>query len=205
MAEAVRSSGLDPLHAAVAAPPGRESAVAFVGPSGSGKSTTLLAALTMGWRPLCEDTAWMAFPAGLLRANDSCLHVDARALDVLGLREHGEGGRGARKGRVPFSSFGPEPLREAPLTWVVELRREAGPARCEPLGRAIGAGLLWRGTGIPILEGERRRIAERLPDLIRRIRFLRLRFPPGPPPLSLVLDALDADFPPSHALDTLIV
>lgn len=62
LVEALRGSGLVPLHAAVLARDG--AGLALLGPSGAGKSTTLLRAARAGWRPVCEDLAWLD-PASL--------------------------------------------------------------------------------------------------------------------------------------------
>jgi hypothetical protein len=55
--EALRASGLIPLHAAILVRDGV--ATALVAPSGTGKSTTLLRALATGYTPIAEDLAWL--------------------------------------------------------------------------------------------------------------------------------------------------
>lgn len=55
--EALRASGLIPLHAAVVVRKGE--ATALVAPSGTGKTTTLLRLLAAGWTPLAEDLSWL--------------------------------------------------------------------------------------------------------------------------------------------------
>lgn len=55
--EALRASGLIPLHAAILVRDGV--ATALVAPSGTGKSTTLLRALAAGYTPVAEDLAWL--------------------------------------------------------------------------------------------------------------------------------------------------
>lgn len=55
--EALRASGLIPLHAAVVVRDGE--ATALTARSGTGKTTTLLRLLAAGWTPLAEDLAWL--------------------------------------------------------------------------------------------------------------------------------------------------
>ncbi|MHB1170197.1 MAG: hypothetical protein ACYC28_13035, partial [Longimicrobiales bacterium] len=57
LTEAVRASGLVPLHGAAIAR--RDEATLLLGPSGTGKTTTLLRAINAGWSPLAEDLLWL--------------------------------------------------------------------------------------------------------------------------------------------------
>lgn len=60
LGEAVRASGLVPLHAAIAiAPNAARRATAFLGASGAGKSTMLLRLMRIGWTPVAEDFGWV--------------------------------------------------------------------------------------------------------------------------------------------------
>lgn len=66
VAEAIATTGLVPLHAAVLTRGGHT--VAMLGPSGAGKSTSAVLAMLDGWGLLSEDAAW----------------VDPATLDVFG-------------------------------------------------------------------------------------------------------------------------
>jgi hypothetical protein len=57
LSEALRASGLIPMHAAVVVR--NDEATALAAPSGTGKTTTLLRLLAAGWTPLAEDLAWL--------------------------------------------------------------------------------------------------------------------------------------------------
>lgn len=57
LCESMRTVGLAPLHASVAARGGV--AVAFTGRNGAGKSSTLVTLIARGWTPIAEDFAWL--------------------------------------------------------------------------------------------------------------------------------------------------
>src|SRR5690606_29170518 len=110
--EALRASGLLPLHAAVAVPPAGSvdwqppavppaadeggamppPAIAFLGGRGAGKSTTLVHLVRAGWTPVAEDVCW----------------VDPEAFVVYGWD------RGVRLRRPAIEAFFPD-LGSAPL------------------------------------------------------------------------------------------
>jgi hypothetical protein len=112
--EALRASGLLPLHAAVAAPPpgtvalrppaaqraaddpaASALAIVFLGGGEAGKSTTLLHLARAGWTPVAEDLCW----------------IDPDTLVLYGWD------RGVRLQRAAIEAFFPD-LRGAP--WVAE-------------------------------------------------------------------------------------
>jgi hypothetical protein len=57
MIEAIRASGLLPMHTSIAARDGV--GTAFTGESGRGKTTTLIHSIKAGFSPICEDFAWL--------------------------------------------------------------------------------------------------------------------------------------------------
>lgn len=81
LCEAMRSSGLIPLHTSVVVRDGQ--ATAFLGPSGMGKTTTMLQFVARGWQPLCEDFAWLEPELLMLFSWDRKLHLLPDTLEKL--------------------------------------------------------------------------------------------------------------------------
>jgi hypothetical protein len=101
--EALRASGLLPLHAAVAAPPGgtvawrppappstpgdpaaaAPAAMAFLGGRGAGKSTTLLHFARAGWTPVAEDLCWIDPDARVLYGWDRGVRLQRAAIEAF--------------------------------------------------------------------------------------------------------------------------
>src|SRR5690606_782475 len=80
--EALRASGLLPLHAAVVVSDGV--ATALAAPSGTGKTTTLLRLLSRGWSPLAEDLSWLDPGTGTLYGWDRGLRLWSDGLARVG-------------------------------------------------------------------------------------------------------------------------
>lgn len=98
--EALRASGLLPLHAAVAVPPAgavewpppvpsvtgdpaatAPAAIAFLGGRGAGKSTTLLHFVRAGWTPVAEDVCWIDPDAFVLYGWDRGIRLQRTAIE----------------------------------------------------------------------------------------------------------------------------
>ncbi len=101
--EALRASGLLPLHAAVAAPPAgtvewpppatcsvpddpaaaEPAAIAFLGGRGAGKSTTLLHLVRAGWTPVAEDVCWIDPDTHVLYGWDRGIRLRRAAIEAF--------------------------------------------------------------------------------------------------------------------------
>lgn len=175
--EALRASGLVPLHAAVAVRDGR--ATALIGPSGVGKSTTLLAAVDDGWLPLAEDFAWLdpttrrVFGWGgergvrLTTAGLSRLHADARA---AAWRRRADG-----KFELAYEVVARSRPASAELTRVVVLTRHGSrESMIEPLGPRSAAQALWECSGVPLCRVNREAFASQVPALVANLEWQQL-------------------------------
>lgn len=111
LSEALRASGLIPLHAAVVVRDGE--AIALTARSGTGKTTTLLRLLAAGWTPLAEDLAWL----------------DPDSLKLYGWD------RGIRLWQETIDRFLPH-LADAPWTTDPDGKRFLGYRDLAPLNRA---------------------------------------------------------------------
>jgi hypothetical protein len=190
--EALRASGLLPLHAAVVARGGE--ATALTAPSGTGKTTTLIHLLARGWHPLAEDLAWLdpatmsvygwdrgmrLWPDGLGRL-PSAWRAAAWQTDVDGKRF------------LPWSAVEPARVPAARLTRIVALERDQAHASAiGPMARRDSVRVLWEATGVPLTEPARRAAAKGVESLLLQLDFARLRL--GTSPLS----ELEAIAPPA--------
>lgn len=168
MNEALRASGLVPLHAAVVAR--GEEAVALVAPSGTGKSTTLLRLLEGGWAPLAEDLAWLdpatlevyGWDRGIRLWPETIEHVLPH-LAAAPWTTDPDGKRFLR-----YDALGVPRTAEARLTRLVRLERGGeGASQLEPLPAREAVRTLWEATGVPLLSTTR--------DALARVAFGRLR------------------------------
>lgn len=149
MSEALRASGLVPLHAAVAAR--GDDAVAWLGASGVGKSTTLLHAAAAGWRPVAEDLCWLE-PAALAAygwdRGVRCWPETLRRFfpDLAGARPAPDG-----KLLIGYERLGGAPSRDATLARLALLERVAGsPTHWEAVAPRDLVKALWEATGVPL-------------------------------------------------------
>lgn len=171
LCEALRATNLAPLHAAVAVRDGV--AVAFTGRGGVGKSSTLVTMLGDGWAPIAEDFAWLDPTTRRVYGWDRGVHLTDDGLARLRDRLPATGWR--RRRRKQFIEFdrldgGANRPTSATLSRIIELRRDAALDssidRLDPRG-AVRA--LWESAGVPLCDGSRRRFAEAVPDLLRRV------------------------------------
>jgi hypothetical protein len=175
MSEALRASGLVPLHAAAVA---REGGVTvFLGRSGAGKSTTALRATRLGWAPVAEDRSWLDPEALTLYGWDRGVRLlpDGHARFVadgdgapwrrdvdgklfLGYDNLGAGKRSGNLRRLAVLERG----GEQPPGW--------GPLSSRDLVRA-----LWEATGVPLATVARETVAALIPTILERVEYGTLR------------------------------
>jgi hypothetical protein len=184
LTEAMRASGLLPLHASVAAREGR--AVAFVGRSGMGKSTTLLRAWRQGWTPLAEDFAWLDPESGRVHGWDRGLHLWPEIRERFGADLTAEPWTTGADGKLflPFSHLTSEaPSSSLPLARMYVLARGEDGESGSPLTSGETVRAWWEALGVPLSPVTREATAARLPELMRRIPAARLAI--GSDPLAL--------------------
>jgi len=193
--EALRASGLLPLHAAVAVPPGGDAAIALVGASGAGKSTTLLRLAAAGWTPLAEDLSWLDPADGMLYGWDRGVRLWPGTADTFApwladaaWREEADGKR-----FLPWSALGAPERRAAPLAALAVLERDSTAASVwERLTPRDAVRLLWEATGVPLSPQGRRAAESAAARSLARVSPWRLRLgtgaiPPWPTDFSPVL------------------
>ncbi len=187
VAEALRLSGLLPLHAAVAVR-GKE-ACAFIGPSGTGKSTTLLRAVAAGWTALAEDFVWIdpvlsrvyGWDRGLRLLPDS-LAALPEALAGQPWQTHPDG-----KYWIPFEvlhPLGAFDLQAAHLARVaiLERRSDQSSAWTAHPGRLAVQGL-WMAAGLALTAAGSQATGQQLSQLLAQVEVGRLILGSGPLPL----------------------
>jgi hypothetical protein len=124
---ALSASGLVPLHAAAACPPGSaEGAWILPASSGTGKSTTLLRLAAAGWMPVMEDFGWLDPETealqgwdGGIRVHDGTQRRFATALASAPWRPDRDG-----KLLLPYEALGAPTPRRAAVARVVLLERD---------------------------------------------------------------------------------
>jgi hypothetical protein len=185
--DAVRASGLLPLHCAAAVRPGEEGATAFLGPSGVGKSTTLLRLARAGWEPVCEDLAWLDPVSLQLYAwdDDIRLRHDPRQPD--GAREPAEATSAAGpKWRLSYEElaerYGVRRRTSARLQRLAWLVRGEGPSRWGRLSRQAAVPPLWEAIGLPLTQPTRRAVAQQVAALVDTVPVCALHLGATPPP-----------------------
>jgi len=173
LTEALRVSGLLPLHAAVASR--GDAALAWLGPSGSGKSITLLFAQRAGWRAVAEDLCWIE-PESLRACGwDHGIRVWPDALerffpDLADAATMPDGKR-----FIPYHRIGALEPRSCTLSRVAILGRAAGgPSRWEPATAHETVRALWEASGLPLLDSSRHAAARCVARLVRRLPAARL-------------------------------
>ena len=186
--EAVRASGLLPLHCAAAVRPGDAGATAFVGPSGVGKSTTLLTLVQAGWAPVCEDFAWLDPETLWAFAWDHDVRLLPDALARQGpLPTRPAAATGDPKRVVSYDAlakrFGVERRLAAPLVRVIRMARGTGRTRWGPLPRYEMVPPLWEAIGLPLTGRSRKQVAEQIGALVDDVGRGSLRIGETPVPL----------------------
>lgn len=177
MHEAVRASGLLPLHCAAAVAPGEPGATVLVGPRGAGKSTTLVRLAQAGWSPLCEDFAWLDPNSLQLYGWDLEVRLLPDAVERLGpLPASPARAEDGRKSLLSYADlearFGVPRVMTARLQRLVFLRRPpdlAAPLAPARLERASAVPALWQSIGLPLCSGTRTFVAEQIGELLRSV------------------------------------
>jgi hypothetical protein len=175
MCEALRATGLSPLHAAVIARGGK--ATALVGSSGAGKSSTLLLATIQDWQPVAEDFAWLDPTTARVFGWDRGIHLTEHALDRMGAhwpfagwqRGHGE------KLFLSYEEIRSSRPADAELTRVAVLHRDpTRPSGWEPLGVHDAVRAWFETVGVPLCRVSRSQLAASIALLLKRVEVLRL-------------------------------
>jgi hypothetical protein len=181
LTEALRASGLVPLHASVA--DGPRGATAFLGVSGTGKSTTLLHAAAQRARPIAEDLCWLE-PASLTVFGwDRVVRVWPETLQSRFADVRTAGPAGDGKVLVPYAALGASGARTARLRRLALLTRDdARRSGWEDASPSAAVGALWEATGVPLSDGARQTVASAVADLVRRLELARLVLGQGPLP-----------------------
>lgn len=185
--EALRASGLLPLHAAVVVSDGV--ATALAAPSGTGKTTTLLRLLSRGWSPLAEDLSWLDPGTGTLYGWDRGLRLWSDGLARVGpkLAAAPWGVDPDGKRFLDWADVGVPRVPVARFARMVLLQRDASRPTClEPLPPREAVRVLWEATGVPLSPGVRASVNEHVARLLRDLEFQRLRLGPDS----------EADLPP---------
>jgi hypothetical protein len=172
--EALRISGLIPLHTSIAVKNG--SATAFVGQSGRGKTTTLITAIAHGYQPLCEDFALLEPNTGMVYPLDRGLRCLPDTLERLQrLFPNAKPSHFDRdKFVVPFETLS---LRSfsATLQHVYMLERNfEEPTRFEPMRNAERVMTLFSASGAPLSATGKTLTARSFAQLATRLEFARL-------------------------------
>ncbi len=184
LSEALRASGLVPLHGAVAVQDGE--ATLFAGRSGVGKSTTLVQAIRAGWEPLAEDFAWLDPDALVVYGWDRGLRLWPEARERFAPQLPARLFRTDADGKLflAYDRLARPPARRAPLGRLAVLERD--PARASgwaPLEARSAVRAWWEAAGVPLHPGTRARLAGLIPGLLARTRASRLVLGAGPLPL----------------------
>ncbi len=184
--EALRISGLVPLHTSVAVKNGI--ATAFVGQSGRGKTTTLITAIAHGYQPLCEDFALLEPNTGMVYPLDRGLRCLPDTLERLQrLFPNAKPSHFDRdKHVVPFETLAPRAL-VAKLQHVYMLERDfEQPTRFEAMRNAERVMALFSASGAPLSAIGKTLTARAFAQLASRLEFARLWL--GNTPVHTVLE-----------------
>jgi len=174
LSEALRHSGLLPLHAAVAERDG--AATAWLAPSGGGKSTTLLHAARAGWHPIAEDLCWLDPESLMAFGWDREVRVWPQTLaqffpDLVRAASSAAGGKVA----IPYQCLGGASPRAAALSRVVILTHDVTESAAqEPVSGSDVVRALWEAAGIPLNEETRTQTATMIRRLIELLPVHRL-------------------------------
>lgn len=181
LSEAVRASGLVPMHAAAIARD--DDSTLLLGPSGTGKTTTLLRAVRAGWSPLAEDLVWL--DPGSLRVHgwDRGVRLwPGTARDLVPDAPEGTWDVAADgKLFLPWQRLAAPRTPSARLTRIVLLERTGAEptdprrSRPTPLASAELVRVLWEATGVPLTDATRSSVAACVARLAHEVEHLRLR------------------------------
>jgi hypothetical protein len=184
--EALRISGLIPLHTSIAVKDGL--ATAFVGQSGRGKTTTLITAIAHGYQPLCEDFALLEPQTRMVYPLDRGLRCLPDTLERLQkLFPNAKPSHFDRdKYVVPFETLAPRAL-QAELKHVYMLERDfEQPTRLEPMRNVERVMALFSASGAPLSSTGKTLSSSAFAQLATQLKFARLWL--GNTPVTTVLE-----------------
>jgi hypothetical protein len=175
MIEAIRASGILPMHTSIAARDGI--GTAFTGESGRGKTTTLIHSVKAGFSPICEDFAWLepnslevfgcdrglrCLPDTLERVKSLFPNIEPIAFEV-------------DKHLVPFEQLAPRVWScRLERLWTLE-RDLSKPTHLEPLPAAQRVMALYGATGVPLTAQTRALSSLQMASLAKRLEIQRLQ------------------------------
>lgn len=182
LSEAMRASGLMPLHAAVATR--GDVAVAWLGTSGSGKSSTLLRAARAGWRPVAEDLSWFEPESLRVWGWDRGVRVWPETLERFFPEYADAPALPDGKRDIPYERLGADPERSCTLSHLALLERDEGLAdsRRTDVELRDTVRALWEATGVPLSDTGRQASGTaiaRLSGLLPASRWVLGRRPPA--------------------------
>ncbi len=180
LTEAVRASGLVPLHGAAVAR--GDEATLLLGPSGTGKTTTLLRAIKTGWSPLAEDLVWLDPESLRVYGWDRGIRLwPGTTHDLVpGIPESDWDVAPDGKLFLPWQRVGHR-TPTARLTRIVLLERDpidgtdVPDNAMSPLEPQHAVRVLWEAAGVPLPAKSRARLGEWIARLVREVEHVRLR------------------------------
>ena len=184
MCEAVRATGLAPLHAAVVAR--EQHVIGFAGSAGTGKSTTVLTAMAAGWQPLSEDFAWLDPANGRVYGWDRGIHLTKAGADRFRPQWKSEGWHTDFNGKLfrTFEDLGASTAGSRVLTGLTLLQRDDSQAsRWEHLSNHDAVRMLFESAGVPLCTESRDHFAAQVGSLMNRLELRRLILGRTPLPL----------------------
>ena len=174
MIEAIRASGLIPMHTSIASKNGV--GTAFTGESGRGKTTTLIHGIKAGFLPICEDFAWLephslevfgcdrglrCLPDTLERVKNLFPNIEPIAFEI-------------DKHLVPFEQLAPRVWHcRLERLWTLE-RDLTTPTHLEALPAAQRVMALYGATGVPLSTQTRALSVQHMASLAKRLEIQRL-------------------------------
>jgi hypothetical protein len=170
LSEAMRTSGLVPLRAAIITQGAR--ATALLGAGGVGRS--VLRALDSGWATFARASAWLNPETGRVYAWDrtACVNEEARR------RVRARGWRRSNpEGVVSFREDTPVTLKSpsVELTRIAVVTHDVGrDSSVETLSTRDAVRALWECAGVPLCSRNRNEFAAQLPGLLARLDTARL-------------------------------
>ncbi len=174
MIEAIRASGIIPMHTSMASKNGI--GTAFTGESGRGKTTTLIHSVKAGFSPICEDFAWLepnslqvfGCDRGLRCLPDTLERVKTLFPNIEPIAFETD------KHLVPFEQLAPRVWScRLERLWTLE-RDLSQPTRLEPLAPAQSVMALYGATGVPLTAETRAQSSLYMASLSKRLEIKRL-------------------------------
>jgi hypothetical protein len=182
MIEAIRASGIIPMHTSIASKNGL--GTAFTGESGRGKTTTLIHSVKAGFSPICEDFAWLepnslrvfGCDRGLRCLPDTLERVKTLFPNIEPVSFETD------KHLVPFEQLAPR-VWDCRLERLWTLERDLSQAtRLEPLPAAQSVMALYGATGVPLTAETRAQSSSQMASLAKRLEIKRLHIGNTPLP-----------------------